>query len=152
MTTNKTNKECCDECRSLTLPYKCYGKTCECHQQPEKEELCTLEGCKGWPKNHTHPEPSREWEEEFEDWANGLRVRKGQELYDPEKMINFLKSFISQILLSERTALVEELLQYVKRRNNGKSNTARKIILEITRFAKIKNIPLSAINLLTKKK
>lgn len=31
-------KECCDNCRSLTIPYKCYRYGCECHTQAPQEK------------------------------------------------------------------------------------------------------------------
>lgn len=40
--------KCCDDCRSLTIPYKCYAKGCPCHK---KEELSVCCGAEKFQKN-----------------------------------------------------------------------------------------------------
>lgn len=36
MAKKQLKKECCEECISQTMPYKCYSKTCKCHTEQEK--------------------------------------------------------------------------------------------------------------------
>ena len=46
---------------------------------------------------------------EFDEWANGLRLKKGQELYNPEAPITFLKSFLTTFAEKIREGVVEEM-------------------------------------------
>jgi len=60
--------------------------------------------------------------EELKGWSNGLRLKKGQELYDPEKIISFVESFLAesihQAIAEERERVRERVGELTIYRNN----------------------------------
>lgn len=75
----------------------------------------------------------KEWlqqgEKEFEEWANGLRARKGEELYNPEAPIKYLKQFIFSRQISLIKMIVDRWLE-LNLRNDNKENWDK----ELTKF------------------
>lgn len=125
MTTNKTNKECCEKCvdNDFFSSQQCKFKhdpnyNCPCHQQPEKEEIEKCSICKtGGIKNGLHivnafpnPEPSRELEEVPEHIFCGEQTRKA---IGSECGVFYFKEDVEKIILSERTALVERFKEII---------------------------------------
>lgn len=141
----------CDNCKLVEKNKVGY---CAMHPKPKEENKCypPLANEK-YLLSITHPEPSREWEERFNELLLDLHEQSDFSKYMGSFHCAKVKEFITNLLLSERTALVEEIEKHRDDLIFTKNQTAvQRDVALVKIFEAQINAHNDIINLITKNK